>query len=118
MFHWIQKKKLQSEGHSLSRIDRLLVEAFGRQVFCSGFVHADPHPGNLLIRYAGNPTNCSLLSRLWAPKRQTQLVILDHGLYQRITQQQRLALCQVYKSIFSNDEANMQKASTELNIDG
>ncbi|VDP63000.1 unnamed protein product [Schistosoma curassoni] len=33
-----------------AELDSLLVRAFSHQVFCTGFVHADPHPGNLLVR--------------------------------------------------------------------
>ncbi|TGZ61687.1 hypothetical protein CRM22_007853 [Opisthorchis felineus] len=41
---------LREAGFCLADIDRLLVRVFSYQVFCTGFVHADPHPGNLLIR--------------------------------------------------------------------
>ncbi|KAI9021980.1 ABC1 family-domain-containing protein [Hyaloraphidium curvatum] len=43
-----------------------VIEVFSHQIFHSGFVHADPHPGNLMVlRQNGRP----------------QLVLLDHGLY-------------------------------------
>jgi aarF domain-containing kinase len=42
------------------------MQCFSKQIFLDGFIHADPHPGNLLVRrYHGK----------------TQIVILDHGLY-------------------------------------
>lgn len=31
-----------------------VLEAFGRQIFCTGFLHADPHPANLLVRKKQN----------------------------------------------------------------
>lgn len=37
---------LKSNGFSLADIDRKLFEAFGEQIFQTGFVHADPHSGN------------------------------------------------------------------------
>lgn len=37
---------LKKEGYSLSDLNKKLFEAFGYQIFQSGFVHADPHPGN------------------------------------------------------------------------
>ncbi|CAH8605950.1 unnamed protein product [Heterobilharzia americana] len=45
-----QVSALRDAGFSLAELDRLLVRAFSHQVFCTGFVHADPHPGNLLVR--------------------------------------------------------------------
>ncbi|KAH8862530.1 putative aarF domain-containing protein kinase 5 [Schistosoma japonicum] len=45
-----QVSSLRDAGFSLAELDSLLVRAFSHQVFCTGFVHADPHPGNLLVR--------------------------------------------------------------------
>lgn len=39
-------ENLKKLGFSLVDINRKLFEAFGYQIFQSGFVHADPHPGN------------------------------------------------------------------------
>ncbi|CAH8628176.1 unnamed protein product [Schistosoma margrebowiei] len=43
-----QVSALRDAGFTLAELDSLLVRAFSHQVFCTGFVHADPHPGNLL----------------------------------------------------------------------
>lgn len=40
------KKALKKAGFSLTDIDSKLFEAFGEQIFETGFVHGDPHPGN------------------------------------------------------------------------
>lgn len=45
-----------------------LIRAFSDQIFVTGFVHCDPHPGNVFVR--PHPKN----------SRQFQIVILDHGL--------------------------------------
>lgn len=37
---------LKNAGFSISEISTKLVEAFAEQIFHTGFVHADPHPGN------------------------------------------------------------------------
>ena len=41
---------LQAAGLSSHTAAQLMVDLFSHQIFVSGFVHADPHPGNLLIR--------------------------------------------------------------------
>lgn len=48
------------------QLAELLMKCFSKQIFLDGFIHADPHPGNLLVR---------------RHRGQTQIVILDHGLY-------------------------------------
>ena len=45
-----------------------LIRAFAEQIFVTGFIHCDPHPGNVLVRPHPNNHN------------KHQLVILDFGL--------------------------------------
>lgn len=37
---------IKEAGLDLKDVDRKLVNAFAEQIFHTGFVHADPHPGN------------------------------------------------------------------------
>ena len=41
---------------------------YSEMIFVNGFVHCDPHPGNILVRRS--------------PKHEVEIVFLDHGLYQ------------------------------------
>lgn len=51
------------------QISRNLGRMYSEMIFVNGFVHCDPHPGNVLVR------KC--------PKsNKTEIVLLDHGLYQ------------------------------------
>ncbi|CAH1992486.1 unnamed protein product [Acanthoscelides obtectus] len=93
---------IKKEKFSLADINRKLFEAFGHQIFQTGFVHADPHPGNILIRRHNG---------------QTQLVLLDHGLYQEVSQKDRIALSHMWKAIVFNDHENMKKYSKELGVE-
>ena len=42
---------LQKAGISIAEVSHKLVEAFAEQIFHTGFVHADPHPGNSILKY-------------------------------------------------------------------
>lgn len=42
-------------------------QLYSNMIFINGFVHSDPHPGNILVRKT--------------KKGDTQLILLDHGLY-------------------------------------
>ncbi|KAG5872917.1 hypothetical protein JTB14_031075 [Gonioctena quinquepunctata] len=97
-----EAEELKNNGFSLTDIDKKLFEAFGHQIFQTGFVHADPHPGNILIRKV---------------KGNTQMVLLDHGLYQQVPQKDRLALSCMWKAIVLNDHDSMKKYSTELGVE-
>lgn len=37
---------IRKAGLDLKDVDKKLVNAFAEQIFHTGFVHADPHPGN------------------------------------------------------------------------
>lgn len=57
------------------KIDRLEVanklgQLYSNMIFVHGYVHSDPHPGNLLVRRA--PAGSG---------RGTDVILLDHGLY-------------------------------------
>ncbi|XP_023017482.2 aarF domain containing kinase 5 isoform X1 [Leptinotarsa decemlineata] len=95
-------EELTRSSFSLVDINKKLFEAFGHQIFQTGFVHADPHPGNILIRRI---------------KSNTELVLLDHGLYQQVSEEDRLALSYMWKAIVLNDHIAMKKYSSKLGVE-
>ncbi|KAJ8950623.1 hypothetical protein NQ318_010822 [Aromia moschata] len=95
-------ENLKKNNFSLVDVNNKLFEAFGCQIFQTGFVHADPHPGNVLVR-----------RRLG----KTELVILDHGLYQYVSDKDRIALSYLWKAIVLNDHVNMKKYSNALGVE-
>uniref|UniRef100_A0A1B6HVX0 ABC1 atypical kinase-like domain-containing protein n=1 Tax=Homalodisca liturata TaxID=320908 RepID=A0A1B6HVX0_9HEMI len=98
-----EKEALIAAGFSLADIDRKLFRTFSEQIFHTGFVHADPHPGNVLVRQGTD--------------KDTQLVLLDHGLYEVVPSPVRQSLCNLWKSIVLNDHTGMRKYSRELGVD-
>ncbi|XP_049812799.1 uncharacterized aarF domain-containing protein kinase 5 isoform X1 [Schistocerca nitens] len=93
---------LRNYGFSLSDVDEKLFRAFAEQIFHTGFVHADPHPGNVLVRKGKNG--------------KAELVLLDHGLYEHLPSTIRQSLCKLWKSIVMNDHASMKRYAAELGV--
>lgn len=60
------KQLLIQNKVSLALLMRQYTVIFAKQIFQYGFIHSDPHPGNMLVRFHHG---------------KQQLVILDHGLY-------------------------------------
>jgi aarF domain-containing kinase len=96
-------KYLRDNGFSLKDINVKLFEMFGHQIFESGFVHADPHAGNILVRRDNDG--------------KTQLVLLDHGLYQRLKTKDMVALSHMWKAIVLQDHAKMKYYAKELGVE-
>lgn len=62
-----------------------LASVFAEMVLCHGFVHGDPHAGNVHVR--ANPVGGA-----------AQIVILDHGLYHELDEQLRNDFCGLVRS--------------------
>jgi len=62
-----------------------LIVFYTEQMLLNGYFHADPHPGNLLIRKDG------------------QLVLLDFGMVKRISNPSRIAIIEMVKSAHEED---------------
>jgi len=87
----------------LKNIDKKLFEVFAYQIFSTGFVHSDPHPGNIFVRRKRSGKG-------------PEIVLLDHGLYETISQEVRNDLCQFWTAIVLRDYAMMKTYSDRLNV--
>ncbi|KAI4905427.1 hypothetical protein NFI96_026317, partial [Prochilodus magdalenae] len=94
--------EIKRQGLSLKDTADKLIRTFAEQIFYTGFIHADPHPGNVLVRQG--------------PDKKAELVLLDHGLYECLSKSDRVALCQLWRSIILRDEAGMKRYSNELGV--
>ena len=51
------------------QVSRKIGQLYSEMIFVHGYVHCDPHPGNVFVRKDNSG-------------RQVEIVLLDHGLYQ------------------------------------
>ncbi|XP_070778378.1 uncharacterized aarF domain-containing protein kinase 5 [Enoplosus armatus] len=95
-------EEIKRQGLNLKDTADKLIRAFAEQIFYTGFIHADPHPGNVLVRRG--------------PDNKAELVLLDHGLYEYLSQRDRVALCKLWRAIVLRDDAAMEKYSNALGV--
>ncbi|XP_045417150.1 uncharacterized aarF domain-containing protein kinase 5 isoform X6 [Lemur catta] len=93
---------ITSQGLAVQDVAAKLIQAFAEQIFYTGFIHADPHPGNVLVRKG--------------PDGKAELVLLDHGLYQFLDEKDRSALCQLWRAIILRDDAAMKEHAAALGV--
>ncbi|XP_072561897.1 uncharacterized aarF domain-containing protein kinase 5 isoform X1 [Paramormyrops kingsleyae] len=93
---------IRQQGLDLRDVADKLIRTFAEQIFYTGFIHADPHPGNVLVRKG--------------PDNKADLVLLDHGLYQLLSKSDRVALCKLWRAIILRDEDAMRKHSNDLGV--
>ena len=89
-------------GLDVAQVAALIADLFSIQVFEHGFVHCDPHPGNILVtkRPDGNP----------------QVVLLDHGLYKELPDSFRLDYCRLWRAIINQDVSEIEEISRKLGV--
>jgi aarF domain-containing kinase len=75
-----------------------MCDAFSSMWFVSGFVHCDPHPGNMLLRAAPAAARAAG-GPAW------QLVIIDHGMYRRCSGEFRVAFANLFRALLLGDRA-------------
>ncbi|XP_065149406.1 uncharacterized aarF domain-containing protein kinase 5 isoform X3 [Paramisgurnus dabryanus] len=95
-------EEIERQGLGLKDTADKLIRTFAEQIFYTGFIHADPHPGNVLVRKGAD--------------KKAELVLLDHGLYEHLSKSDRVALCHLWRSIILRDEAGMKRYANELGV--
>ncbi|PUZ45166.1 hypothetical protein GQ55_8G200400 [Panicum hallii var. hallii] len=98
-------------GHKVNDLDFLrrenisptkVIELFGEMVFVHGFVHGDPHPGNILVSPQGHGN--------------FSLVLLDHGIYRELNQKFRLDYCQLWKALILLDTKKILELGEQFGV--
>ncbi|TLD19248.1 hypothetical protein PspLS_09792 [Pyricularia sp. CBS 133598] len=92
-------------GLRLDDVMRTVIELFSVQMFRWGFVHCDPHPGNILVRQ--HPSK----------RGRAQVVLLDHGLYLTLSDDLRRQYARFWEAMVTGDEAALNKVSAEWGMD-
>ncbi|KAL2042988.1 hypothetical protein N7G274_004046 [Stereocaulon virgatum] len=80
-------------GLSLKAVMTEMIDLFSAQMFLWGWVHCDPHPGNIFIR------------RL--PSGRPELVLIDHGLYIHMKPELRHQYSLFWKSLMTFDNKTL-----------
>nr|XP_054509984.1 uncharacterized aarF domain-containing protein kinase 5 [Agelaius phoeniceus] len=93
---------IRAMGLGLRDTAEKLIQVFAEQIFYTGFIHADPHPGNVLVRRG--------------PDGRAQLVLLDHGLYETLSERDRVSLCGLWRAIVMRDHEGMRDRAQELGV--
>ncbi len=81
-------------GVDRTRLAERIIETYGRLIFREGLYHADPHPGNLLVR----PDPADPAGRL---------VFLDFGAVARLTPEMRRGLAEFLMGTMARDAARV-----------
>jgi len=94
---------LHAQGINPADVSRKIGMMYSRMIFDHGYVHCDPHPGNVLVQ-KNKVTG------------ETQIVLLDHGLYTQLTNKFRYDYADFWSAIINRDVEAMKVAAEELGV--
>jgi len=98
-------ESLDKAGIDRSQVMQSLAEAYCEQIFVHGFFHADPHPGNLLVRpIPGDETRA-------------QIVFLDFGLAKQLPPDFRKNVLEFVSALVGGDTETMTGALLDLGFE-
>ncbi|XP_061347768.1 uncharacterized protein LOC133293238 isoform X2 [Gastrolobium bilobum] len=80
---------LNQIGVDPEKVAKSLIELFAEMVFVHGYIHGDPHPGNILV----SPEASNGFS----------LVLLDHAVYRELDEEFRKDFCQLWEALILKD---------------
>lgn len=95
---------LAKAGIEPSTVAQAVVDTFAQMIFVNGFVHCDPHAGNLMVTPGENGS--------------FRLFLLDHGLYRELDDEFRLSYCKLWKGLVLRRAADVEEACAELGAPG
>ncbi|GAA5950649.1 hypothetical protein JCM3765_000565 [Sporobolomyces pararoseus] len=98
------KERLAEYGLSVKETMDAVTELYSAMVFKWGWVQADPHPGNILVRpHAKRP-------------KHPEIVLIDHGLYVDMPLEFRYQYCKLWRSLFVGDVAAIEDIAVKWGI--
>ena len=93
---------LDAAGIDRAALAARILDAYGGMIFRDGLYHADPHPGNLLVRPdAAAPDGF-------------ELVFLDFGAVARLTPEMRRGLAEMIAGVLGQDASRVTAALTTM----
>ncbi|XP_059482617.1 aarF domain-containing kinase 1 [Neocloeon triangulifer] len=78
-----------------------LGDMYSEMIFKHGFVHADPHPGNILVQPKG---------------KDFKIILLDHGLYAELEPKFRRQYARLWLSILNFDMPAIKQVAIDLGV--
>jgi len=93
------KKELNRRNIDVNATIERVTDMYSEMIFKNGFIHCDPHPGNILINEG------------------PEIVLLDHGLYQTINDEFRYHYALLWRSLINGDLSNIRVAARYLNVE-
>ncbi|KAG6520422.1 hypothetical protein ZIOFF_017477 [Zingiber officinale] len=97
-------ESMRNSKITTQKVAQSLIEIFAEMIFIHGFVHGDPHPGNILVSPEGHGGYS------------IDAVLLDHGIYRELDERFRLNYCELWKALIWLDSKKIQHLGEKFGV--
>ncbi|KAI8813993.1 ABC1 family-domain-containing protein [Cladochytrium replicatum] len=109
---------MEQNGIDCRQVSAELTKVYSEMIFLDGFVHCDPHPGNVFVRPKPGPSLLRRLISVLVPlvpvDTNFEIVLLDHGLYRSLTDEFRLDYAHLWENLINGNEAGIEHYAYRL----
>ena len=106
-FNATDRDAMVDAGIDTAAAAELIGRTWLNQTYQHGFVHCDPHAGNVLVRK---------FKKKGSGSSRPQVVLLDHGLYRELDDEFRLRYAAMWKALVLADLPGIERAATALGV--
>lgn len=108
-FNVTNRRRMEESRIDPRRVAAATCSMFAELIFVHGFVHADPHAGNLLVRPR-------LDKKSGKPTGNFDMVLLDHGMYRRLDESFRSHFCKLWAGLVCGDDSQAAQGVIGLGL--
>ncbi|GMH41932.1 hypothetical protein BSKO_09851 [Bryopsis sp. KO-2023] len=118
----LDKNCIVQEGMNPRSVALKLLDVFSEMTLVHGFIHGDPHPGNVLvvpIKLWDGPFFSSLVKNIWRIFslkwwQPFEIVLLDHGRYLEVETETRIQYCTLWAHLIRGDTDSAVETARKL----
>ena len=98
------REAIRGLGLAYREVVRVMTEMYNEMIFIHGFLHADAHPGNFLVRAKADGQG----------RPQPEVVLLDHGLYFQLAPEVQRNYSTLWMALVSGDRKGAAEVSKRV----
>ena len=116
------KEKIAEIGLDPRSVGIALIQTFAKMTFIDGFVHNDPHPGNILVKRVIDKNNCSSEDEaddggdMNDKRYKPQIVLLDAGSCIILDNTLRKSFCEFWSAAMTSNVDQMSRACVSMDL--
>jgi len=95
-------ENLRKQGVDVYDVSKKIGQMYSKMIFDDGYVHCDPHPGNVLVNKKSSG--------------ETEIVLLDHGLYTQLNNKFRYDYADFWLAIINRDVEAIKTSADKLGV--